>query len=109
MKCKHCGMDSDEETRAGRENRVFREQLELERADPQGYRKRQWEKAQAAIHRGCAFMNYSPGKIAIFEPRGGGSYDKLYGSVADEIAEHWTGGMYKHLFDKTNNPQKGGV
>jgi len=48
--------------------------------------------------RGCWLANYRPGYIAVFEPRGGGSYGGIYGALADELGKEydsWNYGVYE--------------
>ena len=52
--------------------------------------------------RGCWRGNYRPGYIAVFEPRGGGSYGGIYGALADELGaqlDSWNFGIYQQRRD----------
>lgn len=47
------------------------------------------EDVQRQLYRGCWLANYTPGRIAVFEPNGGGSYGCIYGPLADELGAQY--------------------
>ena len=52
---------------------------------------RTMEDWQEQAMRGKWLCNYRPGYIAVFEPRGGGSYGGIYGALADELGKELNG------------------
>ncbi len=56
------------------------------------------EDVRHQLHRGCWLGNYRPGRIAVFEPNGGGSYGGIYGPLADELGaiyDKWNFEVYQ--------------
>ena len=51
------------------------------------YSIRTMEDVNRVLMGGRWLCNYRPGYIAVFEPRGGGSYGGIYGALADELGK----------------------